>query len=187
MVWNYPKGVTKILSQYQIAVFSKWTICYTQQKNLKSWVTIKNFIYKCNTFEGIKTQFEPNEQEIRVMDYSKYFGIGKSIHVFGKKVTNNQPKEETSCAMYTKRQQNRRTATKGVLSLTKATWVIQSIWKRRAVIDSPIAISRRPTKCAKFNMWVSILLMRHWFILEITNNIKNNPFTKRDIDWRWKY
>ena len=76
-MWYYPKGVRNKILKYQIPVFSKWDIHYTTYKFKKSGDD-RDLVYKCRTSEGVEVKFERTEDNLHVMDCSKYFGIGKS-------------------------------------------------------------------------------------------------------------
>ena len=80
-VWFFREGIVNILSQFQVAIYSKWDITYTT-KDYRKTGRLEDLCYKVVTNEGIQCKFTPTSKGLHVLrvneDTDDYF-FGKSI------------------------------------------------------------------------------------------------------------
>ena len=68
MVWYYPDSIAKILSQFQMIIYSKWRMTYDVTKYYKS-SNIEDLCYNIIILEEYECKFRHTRQELYVSEF----------------------------------------------------------------------------------------------------------------------
>jgi hypothetical protein len=171
-VWYYPNGVANILSQHRMVVNSGWNIEYSSKK-YRETNDLSSLRYECITSEGTKCSFIPNKDGLHVMDCTEYFGIGKSGYIFGKKIVdNNVGGGKDMCRSIHGTIEN----AKAFVSIDDA---IDTITKSKNNFSK--RDQSKASRVRRFQHVAAHPSDETLIYSSMTNGIKNNPITKRDI------
>jgi hypothetical protein len=171
-VWYYPEGVANILSQHRMVVNSGWNIEYSTKK-FRETKNISSLKYDCITSEGVVCSFVPNKDGLHIMDCTKYFGIGKSGYIFGKKlIDNNVDGGKDMCRSVHGTIEN----AEAFVSMDDA---IDTITKSKNNFSKRDQL--KASRVRRFQHVAAHPSDETLIYSAMTNGIKNNPITKRDI------
>lgn len=171
-VWYYPEGVANILSQHRMVVNSGWDIEYSTKEYRKSR-KVSTLKYDCVTSEGVHCTFSPNKDGLHVLDCSKYFGIGKSGYIFGKNITdNNVNGGKDMCRSIHGTIEN----AEAFVSVDDAIDTVTNSKNNFSKRDQSKA-----SRVRRFQHVAAHPSDETLIYSAMTNGIKNNPITKRDI------
>jgi hypothetical protein len=171
-VWYYPNGVANILSQHRMVVNSGWDIDYST-KEYRATKNISSLRYNCVTSEGIVCTFTPNKDGLHVMDCSGHFGIGKSGYVFGNTIIDNNVNggKEMSRSIHG--------TIENADAFVSVEEAIDTVEKSKNNFSKRDQL--RASRVRRFQHVAAHPSDETLIYSAMTNGIKNNPITKRDI------
>jgi hypothetical protein len=153
-------------------VNSGWDIEYSL-KIFRKTNDISSLKYDCITSEGVECTFIPNKDGLHVMDCSKYFGIGKSGYIFGKKIINNDfDGGKDMCRSIHGTIEN----AKAFVSIDDA---IDTVTKSKNNFSKQDQL--KASKVRRFQHVAAHPSDQTLIYSAMTNGIKNNPITKREV------
>jgi hypothetical protein len=82
-VWYHPERIANVLSNAR-GLENGFEVDYSSRKDSTGY---RDPAYIIETREGIKLRFIPNEKGLHFLDFTQYFGVGKTGCVFGNAVT----------------------------------------------------------------------------------------------------
>ena len=166
-VWYYPAGVANILSQHRMVVNSNWDVEYSSRSYKKS-LNVNDLRFDCTTSEGIKVSFSSTSDGLHVLDCTRYFGVGRQGHVFGKSIIDNNTNNGLSmCHNIT-----------GVLK-NKVADAIDTVEKSKQNFSKKDQL--RANRVRRFQHVAAHPSDETIIYSAMTNSIKNSPITKRDV------
>ncbi|OEU10337.1 hypothetical protein FRACYDRAFT_247347 [Fragilariopsis cylindrus CCMP1102] len=175
-VWYYPEGVANILSQHRMVVNSGWDIEYST-KRFRKTKDLSSLKYDCVTAEGVECTFSPNKEGLHVLDCTKYFGIGKDGYVFGKRIIDNNVSNGND--MFKSIHGTVENAA-AFVSIDNVDDAIDTITKSKNNFSK--RDQSKATRVRRFQHVAAHPSDDTLIYSAMTNGIKNNPITKKDIN-----